>query len=391
MLTNEEKLEIMEAEMSASWEQIDALFSSVAGTITFTRKAWGLDWAEAKWPLFEKFGRKLKLTAPIEDALTQSEISDALDDKVLDELNRHPMSTKEFNTLKVFFSFFSIDEIAKNKFFENKTILGVDFQEGSKISRALKRVLDNPKLVNEIQVMLSRFNESLLARGELQVSFDPIDLLMMSYNKVRTWTSCHNIFDGCYGAGSISYLLDSSSFIAQIILPRKDGEDREGDPRNIVPEKVWRRMGMFDDDLEVIFLSRSYPSSNANNTKAFKELMKETFGEEDVATGFIDSRDAENMIVDASDIHYCDITHGALTKVPVIVLNKDKFSITGKNDSEEIFRSKISNFLLTKFHVGSELVVSPTLDFNIEGSIEEDGVFSEEDDYYDDDYDEEWD
>lgn len=393
--TIEEKLELMEPMMKKSWEEIDNILYSINGGFdTDTRQAWAEDWAQAKFPIFQKFGNKLRLEGSVENALSNSEIKDAFYSSFLSKIKSMTMEENEGKIIALYFSSFSLEELQKNRFMTNKEILGESFQAGAKISKSLKRVLKNKKLVNQIQIYLSAFNESLLARGVLEVSIDPLDILMMSVNKTREWSSCHSIIDGCYGAGPVSYLLDGSSFICQIILGSQDS----------IPDKIWRRMGMFNTELDAILLSRSYPGVNKNNTKALRKLFVDTFGEDNVAYGFIDSPDAENTIRESSEIHYNDITHGAMNKVPMIVLDKQKYNVEGENNSENILRKHFNKDFYdgtdetelcnVRFEVGVDSVISPTCDFTINGSIEAGGLFDEyayddEDEYWDDEDD--WD
>lgn len=386
--TTQEKLDLMEPHMKKTWGEIDNIFFSLnEGISTFSKTVWAEDWAEAKFPIFQKMGNQLRLSTTVENAMSDSDILSMFRSTVISYLDNMNATSREKIIITIFFLNLSIKELQSNRFTENREILGVKMNKGAKVSKSLKRVLPNPKLVNEIQIRLSIFNESLLSRGTLEMSIDPIDILMMSVNQTRDWTSCHSIFDGCYGAGPISYLLDPSTFICQVTL---------GDQSSI-PDKIWRRMGMFNDDLDVICLSKSYPSINKNNDRALQQLLKDTFGEEKIAYGFVDSDQIHDLITNCGELHYNDITHDAMSIVPMIVLDREKYNIVGKNNSKQIFRSHFEDdsqdSLLTTldFTVGVDSVTSPTLDFTITGSVEEGGVFEElyDDDYYDDE--EDWD
>lgn len=376
-----EKKALMEEQMSKSWKEIDGILEAYNdGYRTNTERAYADDWVKAKWPIFELFGQKLKLTKGVENSLTDYEIRDSLIKNVVRPIEKlEEANTRDISALKVLFSNLTLDEFKTNRLSENKIVLGQKLQKGSKLSKALKLFVKDKKYLEQIQILFSRINEAMLARGELQVSIDPIDIMMMSKNQTRDWISCHNIFEGCYGAGPLSYLLDRSTFIAQIVF----GEQRD------IPDKIWRRMCMIDDNLGSILISKSYPSSNNNNTTALKQLFIETFGADNVATGLVDRTDVEDAIIDGGYMHYNDITHQAMSKVPMIVLNKKDYNITEKNDTETTLRNPLSEGLFSelRFHVGVNSVISPTLDFDITDSVEEGGVFYDynEDDYYDDD------
>ena len=96
----------------------------------------------------------------------------------------------------------------------------------------------------------------------------------------------------------------------------------------------------------------------------------------------------------SQEIHYTDITHGAMNKVPMIVLDKQKYNVEGENNSENILRKHFNKDFYdetdetelcnVRFEVGVDSVISPTCDFTINGSIEAGGLF-DEDAYYDED------
>jgi len=383
--TFEEKKALMEEQMSKSWAEIDAIFMKHSGHRTFTEKVYADDWVSAKWPLFELFGQKLKLTKTVENTLNNEEVRNSLISVVVRPLERmSEANERDLTALKVLFSNLTLDEFKTNRISENKAVLGEKLQKGSKLSKSLKLFIKDKKYLEKAQILFSQTNEAMLARGELQASIDPIDIIMMSKNETRDWNSCHNIFEGCYGAGPLSYLLDSSTFIAQIVF----GKQKD------IPDKIWRRMCMIDTTMSSILVSKSYPSSNSNNTNALKDLFIETFGEENVATGLIDREDIEGQVEDMGDIHYNDITHQAMSKVPMIVLNKQKYKIDAKNDTETTLRNPLKEgaFSDLEFLVGVKELTSPTMDFNIYDSIEDGGVFSDDCDGYDDeDDDDDWD
>lgn len=385
-----EKLALMEEAMSVSWKEIDDLFSGSTGYRTYSRDAWAMKWAEAKFPIFQKLGNKLKISREVESGISDSDVRESFEIYVSRTIEKYEsISERDKAATSLFFSTISTEEIKGNRFTENKVFMGDKINSGAKISRYLKKVILDKELLDKVQVGLSRFNESLQVRGVLELSIDPIDILSMSLNRTRRWTSCHDIFSGCYGAGPISYLLDESTFISQILLPSK--QESRYEYQNIIPDKIWRRMGMFSEDLDLILLSRSYPSSNKSNTETFYSMLEDTFGD-DVKYGLVDGRQASSLIRDRSRIHYNDITEGALSKVPVISLNAKEHGITEENMKENTIRPLFERLIENReraFVVGVDYVQSPTLDFNIYEDISEGGVFEENDSYYedsDDDY-----
>lgn len=392
-LTLDEKFEIMSAEMSVSWEQLQGIMDAYSGYDSNIKRSWGKIWAQAKYPLFVKFGNKLKLTKDVENTVSPSEVYNLFTNNVLRELENQEsdMTQTEIENIFLYFKDFDVEELKTNRLSRNRDIRGIKIQKGAKISKSLKLLIDSESVRDKLQIAMSMFNESLLSRGRLEVSIDPIDILMMSKNATRDWVSCHNIFDGCYGAGAVSYLLDSSSVIAQVVLNNEKAKISETD--KLIPDKTWRRMLMFNTDLDAIFISRSYPSSNKNNTATMISLLEETFGADNMAHSFVDSDWARHRITDQNSCHYNDISHHALNKVYTIILDKNKYGVEGKNKMEDTLRSLQSTTLQgLEFLVGHDGPV-PSADgtYDIDGEIEELGMFDEDyyydndDDYYDED------
>ena len=88
------------------------------------------------------------------------------------------------------------------------------------------------------------------------ISLNPIDYLLMSNG--NSWSSCHTIRykgkgAGCFTSGTMSYLLDTSSFVFYTVDSSFDGDDIELEP------KLQRQMFGYKPD--VIFQSRLYPQN----------------------------------------------------------------------------------------------------------------------------------
>ena len=100
------------------------------------------------------------------------------------------------------------------------------------------------------------------------ISLNPLDYLTMS-NGVN-WKSCHHILDGCYKAGTISYMLDATSIITFVVQGINDDIHK-------IP-KVYRQMYHYKDNLFI--QSRLYPQGNdgaANLYEKFREFMIKEF------------------------------------------------------------------------------------------------------------------
>lgn len=89
------------------------------------------------------------------------------------------------------------------------------------------------------------------------ISLNPIDFLLMSYG--NSWNSCHYIGKdphgaGCYSSGTISYMLDRSSFVFYTVSSDYNGTQIERQP------KLQRQMFGYNDNQ--LFQSRLYPQAN---------------------------------------------------------------------------------------------------------------------------------
>ena len=95
------------------------------------------------------------------------------------------------------------------------------------------------------------------------LSLNPLDFLLMSNGS--SWTSCHYIDNcyedpGCYSSGTISYMLDSTSFVFYTVDAEYDGDEIE------LEKKIQRQIFAYND--ECILQSRLYPQANDYGAEA---------------------------------------------------------------------------------------------------------------------------
>lgn len=385
MLTTKEKLELMEKEMSVSWDEIDSFLENSSDNINSseidTRNYWGYEWAQSKYPIFERFGNKLKLSKEVENTMSPSDISDTFKEIIMQDGTDNIKDKMG----KIFFEV-DLEDLQNNKLSKDYIVDGKELPKGMKVSKTIKFFLEGAEL-HTAQTLFSRFKECLEAKGKLELSIDPMDIICMSVNETRDWSSCHNIINGMYGAGAISYLLDGSTAIAQIITGRGS---------NHTPEKLWRRMVYFNKDLDIALLSRHYPSANKNNTNTLRELLTEEFG--DIAYGMIEKSKVYSYINEENDAHYNDITRGGMSKVAMVVLDKEKYHINPehKDASEEIMRTPYENsaFDGCQFNIGYDCDSVPSASgYYISGEVEPGDTIDGRCHYdhtYDEDYDDDY-
>lgn len=148
--------------------------------------------------------------------------------------------------------------------------------EGTKTSRAFNKVCHHYK-VDEAPLYNKEFSKyadmvsGLKRKIKFFISVNPLDYLTMSFGV--NWASCHTIdknnvrrmensYSGAYCAGTMSYMLDSTSIITYV--------------HNTMPEdyetgKVYRNMFHLGGD-GVLMQGRIYPQGNDGCTDLYKEF-----------------------------------------------------------------------------------------------------------------------
>ena len=171
-------------------------------------------------------------------------------------------------------------------YFQNtyKSVMPDDYQAaekapllkaGTKMSRAFNKVCTyygvdklHPETVdgktvypyNKVFAEYADMVSDLKRKMQFIISLNPLDYLTMS-NGVN-WKSCHRISDGCYKAGTISYMLDETSIITFIVQEINDDIHK-------IP-KVYRQMYHYKDGLFV--QSRLYPQGNDGATNLYDQF-----------------------------------------------------------------------------------------------------------------------
>jgi len=96
-------------------------------------------------------------------------------------------------------------------------VSGVKCAAGQKTSRAINKLckefgVDKHPEYNAVFAQLADALSPLEVKKTALLSLHPCDFLEMSSTS-NSWTSCHNLSDGAYKAGCLSYLLDATSMI----------------------------------------------------------------------------------------------------------------------------------------------------------------------------------
>lgn len=117
------------------------------------------------------------------------------------------------------------------------------------------------KAVRDFVVTLySQTFPALSCSGEVILSIHPVDLLLSSAHTSGDWRSCHNLYDGEFRTGPVSYTCDGATAVAYVTYVT----DNIGGTNVQAPRKLWRQMVYFDKKKRGVVHSRQYPTENAS-------------------------------------------------------------------------------------------------------------------------------
>lgn len=136
--------------------------------------------------------------------------------------------------------------------------------------------------INPVALEYSKLFESRTVKGQIVISIDPVDYLLMSVNK-SGWNSCYRLTNshfesrcfGQYASGTFSYMCDPSTMIAY----RHNGNEVEykiGSSKIEAYSKNWRQIIYLDTVGWGFACSRQYPFTDDTLSKAVRELLEET-------------------------------------------------------------------------------------------------------------------
>lgn len=267
------------------------------------------EWSQAKENIYKQFGNKLKISIPMETTADREIYTESI--RELEEgLREEPM----FNLVRIasrsllgrgnISADVAVGNIIKGR---DITIGGKTFKVGSKITKMLSSLV--PKdLRNEFNIIYSRFLQSLQTTGQLVISIDPIDFIMMSENKSH-WGSCHSVF-GEYKAGALSYMLDEHTAIAYLSSNRTSYYENFDIEWN---NKKWRQVVHINTIDGVFVQGKHYPSMNAICSEGVQKMLIEAMGMKNPeATGNLSKiqslmEDYSNDDCQDHPLHYNDI------------------------------------------------------------------------------------
>lgn len=188
------------------------------------------------------------------------------------------------------------------------------FASNLKTSRAFNRVcthfgVDKLPKYNKLFAQYADMISDTKRKMVFYMSLNPLDYLTMSFG--NSWASCHTIdkrnvrgmpnsYSGGYCGGTLSYMLDQSSFVTFV---------HSHVPEDIVEEgKIYRNMFHYQNDMLV--QGRVYPQGNDGNTDLYKVfrgfVQKEMSALLGISNSWVKSSTRPSEVTYSRGVHYRD-------------------------------------------------------------------------------------
>jgi len=174
------------------------------------------------------------------------------------------------------------DHIATEEFASivNEYFPGIKAVAGQKVSRIVNKIcksigLDKHSDYNREFAKYSDAINPLTIKRHTVLSCHPVDYLTMSFG--NSWASCHTIdkknrrempddYSGCYSSGTLSYMLDGSSFVYYTVDKEYNGNELE------LQDKINRNMFHMGEDK--LIQARVYPQSTDGETGIYRQIRE---------------------------------------------------------------------------------------------------------------------
>lgn len=241
-------------------------------------------WAGNKAHLYRMFGSKFRIEQEVDNNVPESEFRNDFEVFERNYLTTEPRAVLLHYFLK---SFVNKDEMIKNEISRDIVLYGLKLQTGTKISRIMSKLLP-ADLIDKTQTAYSMFLQKFNGKGKAVISIHPIDYLTMSEN-TSGWRSCHAL-DGEYRAGTLAYMMDTTSTIAYVTNSKFDKSYVEWDngtrkvAKMSVDNKSWRQVVLFkaprfeeylEHSVPFAVQSRQYPAIINSYSNAVSKLIED--------------------------------------------------------------------------------------------------------------------
>lgn len=210
-------------------------------------------WFEAKKEFIEFFGDTIYEVPGTVTAYLDPEQQEKKFNKLMDTLF---YKYRQYPTLINFLRNIDYKNFFYNAVVDKYVVNDITIPAGMKITKAIKYLIKDKEIVDDIQTLMSMVIQENKITGQLCFSVHPLDYLSSSENTYN-WRSCHAL-DGEYCAGNLSYMLDKSTVICYL-----KGENTAYLPH--FPHEVewnnkkWRMLLFLSDDWESMMAGRQYP------------------------------------------------------------------------------------------------------------------------------------
>ena len=184
----------------------------------------------------------------------------------------------------------------------------VEFKSGQKVSRLVRKLftalgvdLDREQECRRLYTRYADAVNPLSTVRPFAFSVNPADYLLMSNG--NSWTSCHDIEDGSYRTGTLSYMNDAVSVVSFTVQERLGNT-----PLSRIP-KVTRQMYHVDPSGEAFIQARLYPVGYSQaEFRKWRGVVHKILAE---AYGFDNKwgkpmRNLEEFMVQEDNTHYPD-------------------------------------------------------------------------------------
>jgi len=237
-------------------------------------------WSNSKKSLIEKMRKHPNWNEEaLAVILTTDEIRDIDSEEVSNTINNMLAYAKN-NNIIIPINIWSGILILRNyhqQFMDTDTKVRMQYQqlkanEGQKVSRLLnslfkKAGLDKLPEYNKLYAKVADAFNPLVIKRTSVLSVHPCDYLHMSYG--TGWKSCHNIDDGCYMAGTLSYMGDEVSLIFYTINNDYSGNEYYNQ------RKITRNVFCYSDTM--LMQSRLYPNNDEDKKTQYREIVQRIF------------------------------------------------------------------------------------------------------------------
>ena len=212
-------------------------------------------WWNNKQRFYHWFGDKLVLKIATNVNIFPDSSRDARFQEFYDEVHAFLKVYDKETVNPAFYTFLTANALG---LFDNTVVVSThpNVTTNSKLTKAFKHFIYEKEPLRYVQDLASRYIQEKKLTGNLYISIDPADFLLMSDTNAN-WDSCHSL-DGEYRAGNLSYMLDYVTFIAYFANEEK--ENLRACPGDLTHyNKKWRMLVHAHPDMNIVYYNRQYP------------------------------------------------------------------------------------------------------------------------------------